>query len=170
MANHTITIVNRMGGGGAGGGDGTARQSNVSKTNSATSIKKKLEDKNSKKSGILKAIKIGRNLNVGSAVGLMGGGAGMAVAVAQEMGSTLRQGTDLYANYMTSRTGETMRYHNLKQRVNVLTKPVSFAKQAIWDYGVVAPMEIARQNENLNYQRQLTGNMVFSKTFQNSTF
>jgi hypothetical protein len=50
------------------------------------------------------------------------------------------------------------------------TNPISYFKKSIWNYGILKPMEIARQNEILDYDRQLTGNVILSGSQQKGTF
>lgn len=88
---------------------------------------------------------------------------GAVIALAMAAAQLAEKTVGIYSNFMESKTGEAMRYHNLRQTMNIIARPGSFLKQAIWDYGVVAPMRINRQNEMLNYNRELTGSVIHSK-------
>ncbi len=166
MANHTITVINQnAGSGGSGGGGGST--SKIVKTGSTTSITKQLDAKSNNKFNIMKSLKIAKNLDVGQALSSTGSGMAGAVATAVMVAKTTQQVVDVYSTYMTAKSGETMKYHNLKQTYKMFTSPISYIKSAVWDYGIIAPMEISRQNESLNYQRQITGNIIHSKSFQN---
>ena len=163
MANHTITVKSRHKGGtgGAGGKGGL-----IEKTGKKTSTLEFFQNKNSLGAKTIRGIQMARQLNVGAAVSSMGGGASMALAVAQEAGSMLRQGFNIYASIMEAKSGETMRYHNLRQGVRAMTQPISFLKTGLFDYGIVAPLQINRQNQMLEYDRQLTGSLINGRLYQ----
>jgi len=165
MANHTITIINQGGGTQSGGSSNSQRTQ--SRTSSGTHFKSKSSNIGRK---IIQGVRVGRTLNIGSAAGMFGGGVGIAIAIGQEVANAAKQGANLYANVMSAKTGEMMRYSNFKNKVNMVTNPFGVAKQAIWDYGVLESMKIARQNETLNYDRQLTGNLILAKNYNNGSF
>lgn len=151
MANHTITIINR--------GQGS-NNSSVEKRNSKTSSTNKFTNKkNQTKSNIAISGKTKALLKRLSPVG----SAGISLAVAT------RIGVNTYATIASAATGDEMKYSNLQSLANAVTNPVGFAATVI-KQSVLERMVVARQNESLNYQRQLTGDLVYSKKFNTGAF
>ena len=91
------------------------------------------------------------------------GSAGISLAVAT------RIGVNTYATIASAATGDEMKYSNLQSLANAVTNPVGFAATVI-KQSVLERMVVARQNESLNYQRQLTGDLVYSKKFNTGAF
>ena len=81
----------------------------------------------------------------------------------------ISKGIDIYATINEAATGETLRANNLRAQSNALLNPVSFVtKYAVESF--LGNLRTKRINESLDYQRQLTGNLAFSKNFNDGTF
>lgn len=136
-------------------------------TSSLTQFSNKSQGASGLAGNIVKGIRTIRTFNVTSTLGSFGG-ATPAIAIAQEVTRTVAKGVGLVLNYQVASTGETMRYHNSKQALNILTNPTGFIKSAIWENGILKNLEIARQNTALDYERQLTGNLYYAKQTQHN--
>lgn len=146
MAKHTITIINR-------GGDGSK-----SKTSATT---------NKKKSGVSGKNK--QNLSFGKkglGKGLKAAG-GLAYVYAAIKATKI--GVNIYASVNSAATGEELNNNNLLAFANAFFNPVGFAKDVVVQ-NVLGNLVVQRQNRALEYQRQLTGNLSFSKNFNDGTF
>ena len=71
---------------------------------------------------------------------------------------------------MEAKTGNSMVYSNTRNRVSMILHPMSYGIKKIWDYGVLERLRVARENESLNFSRELTGNLIFSKNYSNGVF
>lgn len=168
MAHHSITVRNvNSGGNNSSSQNKNPKVINFGKRTSATT---QFREKNNLGNKVLRGIRIGRTLNVGSAVGMLGGGAGMAVAVGQEVIATMKAGTNFYADVMKAKSGETMLYHNFKQGINMMTNPLGYVKEYAMARFVYGPLETNRKNQELDYNRRLTGNLIHSKAYYNTMF
>lgn len=136
-------------------------------TSSLTQFSNKSQGASGLAGNIVKGIRTIRTFNVTSTLGSFGG-ATPAVAIAQEITRGVKQAVGLYIDYQTASTGETMKYHNMRQTMNAITNPGQFIKKAIWEEGVLRNLEIARQNTALDYERQLTGNLYYAKLTQHN--
>lgn len=162
MAKHTITIIQRgRGGSGGGSGDDSEQKKLTYNPKRTASTKKIAEPKVSqynaqnfvyKKSSVLPYIK--------SAAGLI------SLKAAQKLIST---GVNIYATINEASTGESMNNSNLRSAAQLVTNPLSVAKDAVI-FNFLERRRVSRANEALNYQRQLTGNLAFSKNFNDGTF
>lgn len=150
MANHTITVVTK----GCGGGD------NNNGGSGKNNIKNKI-DKIGNKSKV-NGVVLFKNLMRMNPIAMIPS-LSLAMEVAQ-------RSVNMTTNILEAKTGNTMRYSNIRATASILTNPVGALKTAIWDYGIIKPMEIARQNEALNYDRQLTGNVIYSGNKQKGVF
>lgn len=161
MAKHTITIIQRGRGGSGGSGDESDQKKLTYTPKKTASTKKIAEPKVSqfnaqnfvyKKSSILPFVK--------SAAGLI------SLKAAQKLIST---GVNVYTTINEASTGETMNNSNLRSAAQLITNPLSVAKDAVI-FNFLERRRVSRSNEELNYQRQLTGNLAFSKNFNDGTF
>lgn len=148
MANHTITILNRN----VGGSSQERGQSRIGTSNKKTSAY-------NKKTGKVIGVKPGAKSKA-----YLKAAAKVAVALA-----AAKVGVNIYTSVMSAATGEEMKYSNTKALANSIINPLGFIKQAI-EARVISDLQIERANEQLNYQRQLTGNLVYSRKFINGTF
>ena len=160
MANNSITIYNK-------GQQNTRNDSNLSRAEKPTSSKSQFAHKPSR---ALKFLNIASSLNVSGAISLAGGGLSSTMASINTAKNTARKGAGIYFDYATASSGEDMRYQNKKNMLNIALKPLSFMKTLAWDYMILAPMSNARQNETLEYNRQLTNNVAFSRSMQKGQF
>ncbi len=98
---------------------------------------------------------------------LMGkSGLGTAMAVLQ----VADKGVGVYTQVAEGYTGDKLKYGNLRKLSNSIANPIGFAKKAVWDYGIIRPMIIQRQNEMLMYDRRLTGQMIYGEGKQRGIF
>lgn len=157
MANHSINI--KLNGSGGVGGSGKP-------TSSLTQFQKKSDGM-----GFLKkttsVIRNVRTFNISAALGNFGKGTPI-VAVAQETARAVQGGVNLVATIQSAKTGETMRANNLKKEASAVVNPIGYIKSGIWENGVLRNMELARENQSLEYRRQLTGDLIYSKNTQNT--
>ena len=169
MANHTIEVLNKGNYGTPKSQETTASgvDSNMSRAPKATSAKNQFVNRYRKG---LKFVNIASSLNVSGAISMAGGGVGLTMATLNTSKSSLQRGTNLYFDYMTASSGEDMRYQNKKNLIGLMVNPVSTAKKFFWDYGILETKRIARQNEMLDYNRQLTNNVAFSRSMQKGQF
>ena len=163
MANHTITVISQNNG--SGNQDG--RSSNIQRIPKATSVKSNFE-KRSSKQNIINGMRINKS-SLKKAVSATAGIA-PALAIVGMVAKASEASYSIYSSVMMSKTGEKMKYHNINQGYSMATNPISYFKKSIWNYGILKPMEIARQNEILDYDRQLTGNVILSGSQQKGTF
>lgn len=143
MANHTITVVTKGGGGGGG----------------KNNIKDKIDKGNKNK---INGVRLIRNIMKANPITMI-----PALALTMEISKTA---INMTSNIFEAKTGNTMRYSNIRATASMITNPFGALKTAIWDYGIIKPMQIARQNETLNYDRQLTGNVIYSGNKQKGVF
>lgn len=151
MANHTITVINKSGGNGNGGGTRAK-----GKTNFEDGINKTFSKR------AINGIQTAKGVSTLSIL--------KKVAPAFLTLEMVKTGINLTTNILEAKTGNTMRYSNIRSAVSLISNPLSMGKTLIWDYGIIQPMVLARQNENLNYDRQLTGNIIYSGNKQKGVF
>lgn len=159
MAKHTITIINK-GGGGKGSDDSTRRISYKKPKTSATT--------KSSNAGVSRRNK--SNLVVNK-TNLISNVKGMAAGIASAYGALklAQTGINIYATINAAATGEEITNSNLKTFYASSINPLSFGKDfAIQSF--LGNLRNQRVNRSLEYQRELTGNMVYSKNFNNGTF
>lgn len=138
------------------------------KTSSITQFSNKSSSANGLAGNIVKGIRTVRTFNVTSTLGSFGGST-PAIAIAQELTRGAKTALNLSYDLGLASTGETMLYHNKRQTMEALMNPRKFIEQAVWQEGILRNLEIARQNTALNYERQLTGNLYYSKLTQHNT-
>lgn len=149
MANHTITIINK-GSRGSQSEDDSLRIGTSEKKTSAS------EKKKNKPSGIKPGSKKGPKVMSAASKVLL------AASIAGA-------GINVYSSVMSAATGEEMRYSNLKALTNSIINPVGFIARAV-SAAIVGDLQVERKNQELEYQRQLTGNLIYSRKFINGTF
>ena len=152
MANHTITVINKSGGG-SGNGGGT-------KPNGKTNQKDKMEKIENKKR--VNGVRLIRNIIRMNPIAML-----PALALTMEVA---QRTINMTTNILEAKTGNAMRYGNIRATASILTNPFGALKKTIWDGLIIQPMVIARQNETLNYDRQLTGNVIYSGNKQKGVF
>lgn len=154
MAAHTITIYQSK------GGNAKAEKSPKATSASNNISKKGVANKNIPSFSINKQI-MNKAL---SFVGL--GGAALTLQYAKKLVNT---GVEAFTTINAAATGNEISNNNIKTRANIILNPLSTARDIIIE-SYLGNLRVQRQNETLNYQRQLTGNLVYSKTFNNGTF
>lgn len=164
MANNTIEVQIKFGKSGE-------NNNQVFKESKSTSSLAQFSKKSSGASGlggnVVKGIRTVRTFSITSTLGTFGG-AGPTIAVAQEIARTSKKVHGIVLDYQVAASGETMRHHNSKQGMNLMTNPFGYVKSAIWENGILKNLEIARQNTVLDYNRQLTGNLYYMKRTQHN--
>jgi hypothetical protein len=162
MAHHSITVKSVIGSSGEGGkSQKTIRGSK--RTSSSTYFREKRSGKT------LQMIQNIRQLNIGGGLNMMSGGAVPALAVAREVAAIANQAVNIYSQFMEAKTGEGMKYHNMRQGISIITNPMGFAKTAVWDNYILGQMVVNRQNQSLEYDKQLTGSLINGKLYQSGT-
>lgn len=161
MANHTITVINKGSSSESGSlrvaGSRVAGSTVIKHNFSATSASRSFSKINWGSKSLIQKTPLTpmiRALGAGSVVGTVIAGAQL-----------YEKGVSFYAGALEAKTGESTNMRNMVAGVRRYTAPLSYAKMAFWDSMVINPMRIARQNESLNYQRELTGDLIFSKSF-----
>ena len=151
MANHTITIINR---------GSTNTTSSMQRSDSRTSATNRQANKNTKVTQSMwtsgKTNALAKRM---STVGAKAIGAALMVRI----------GINTFATVGSAATGDEMRYSNMQALTNMITNPLGFATNTI-KQSIINGLIIERQNESLNYQRQLTGELVYSKKFNTGAF
>lgn len=160
MANHTITIINN-------GNASSGRSGSANQNQSSTSARGQFI---TKKRPMFRWAEMDKEFGSGSNPSTMGSGAVVAMASIKLTGAMVQTGINIYASYQEAKSGEKIKYDNMRAVTNYIFHPMSFVKQSIWDYGVIRNMELKRENETLNYQRQLTGNVIYAKNYNNGSF
>jgi hypothetical protein len=140
MANHTITVINK-----------NARSSN-SENNGSRSKKKKATSSSEKFA--MKYLKVNK----------LKSSSKLALALA-----TVSSVTSGYFSIAAASSGEEMKYNNYKATLGAVLNPVGFLSNYV-KRATIDEQKINRENTSLNYQRQLTGNLVYSQKFNNGTF
>lgn len=160
MAKHTITIIQRGRGGSGGSGD-DSYQNKLTYTPKKTASTKKIEEPKVSNKNIqsFSFSKQGIKPFVKSFAGIA------AIKQAQRL---VNGGINIYATINEASTGEIINNSNLRTTAQFITNPLSVAKDAVI-FGFLESKRVARANESLNYQRQLTGNLAFSKNFNDGT-
>lgn len=166
MANHTITVYDKRG----FTQNDLNKNSNVGLGGKQTSAKNQFGGSKKPIKNIARGINIVSHFNVGGALSMMNSGVGVVLSGIQTVGSTIQRGVNIYSSFMEAKTGEIMRYNNLRAKVSAYVHPIDYLKRGVWDYGVIQQMKINRQNEELNYNRELTGNIIYSKSYNKGIF
>lgn len=152
MARHSITVVHRT----IGSSSNTERQDkptsarkNISSSGvSNRNIQSTTNNKTYLQSRINKLI-----------------GAGLAVAAIK----TSQLSINIYSSVGEAATGNSLYYDNLKSKANLILNPISSVKE-ITTQAVLGNLRLQRENRALEYQRQLTGNLAFSRKNSTGTF
>ena len=147
MANHTITVITKSGNGGGSSAGGK------------NNIKDKIDQNKKHK---INGVKIARNIIKSNPIAML-----PALALTMEVA---QRTINMTTNILEAKTGNAMRYGNIRATASILTNPFGALKKTLWDGLIIQPMVIARQNENLNYDRQLTGNVIYSGNKQKGVF
>lgn len=164
MANHSIDVrLTQQGNGG--------QNENLVRSGKKTSALSQFTNKSATSRGlggnVVKGIRTIRTFNVTSTLGAFGG-ATIPTAIAQEIVRGAKRVVDIYASVQIAKTGEKMQWRNNKQLMNVVANPIGFMKSAVWENGYLRNLEIARENVMLEYNRQLTGDLIYSKNTQHN--
>lgn len=154
MAKHTITVIHKS--------IDESSKSKVQTTQKKTSALNK-----SQGSGVSKKNKqqtIGISKYVQKYKKYFSGG--MAAAAAVQMART---SINVYASVGDAATGNSLYYNNLRSKASLVLNPISSIKE-ITTETILGSLRLQRQNRELEYQRQLTGNLAFSKKTSSGTF
>lgn len=160
MAKHTITIISKGRGGKGDSEDGGQLRLGYTKPKTVATRKSSnagVSNKNKPSVGVNK-----NNLFKGIKIA---GGLGSVYAGIK----AIKTGVNIYTSINAAATGEELNNNNLLAIANAFLSPVSFAKDVAIQT-VLGNLRVNRQNQSLEYQRQLTGNLIFSKSFSDGTF
>lgn len=155
MADHTISIVNRI------NGKGTR-----AKTSAVESVRKITQKPtNNIVKNTARGMRMIRTGDIGSSLGIMGGTKNApGFIIAQESAKLIFKGADVGLTYLGAKTGEVVDVGNAKRIMSYLKNPTRYALDATW--GVhLRNLENARRNEINNYYQNLTGDMEYSEAF-----
>ena len=154
MAKHSITIYNRL------EGEGTAEK--TQKTTAATTIllSTKVSNKN------MPAVATFRSASPTVKRFATFGG---SLAVFQATKKIIQTGVNVVATINEAATGDAIASNNARAKANLILNPISSARDIIIE-SYLGNLRVQRQNRSLEYQRQLTGNLAYSKSFNNGTF
>ena len=164
MANHSIALTFQK-------IKDSQNENSVHRTYKKTSAVEQFTKKSSSSNGlggnVVKGIRTVRTFNTTASLGAFGG-ATSAIAIAQEATRVASTGIDIYTQIQTAKTGEVMKYRNMQKAKSALLNPVGFIKDMYWSNGYIRNMELARENIKLEYDRQLTGDLIYSRNTQNT--
>jgi len=164
MANHSVAVTfqklneNQ---------NGNSVQRTFKKTNAVEQFTKKSSSSSGLGGNIVKGIRNIRSFNVSATLGSFGGSM-PAIAIAQEATRIASKGVDIYTQIQTAKTGEVMKYRNIQKAKSALLNPVGFMVDMYWSNGYIKNMEISRENIKLNYDRKLTGDLIYSQNTQHT--
>ena len=166
MANHSVEIryINK---GSQGGRSGNEVERQGKRTSATHQFQKKSSTASGLAGNVVKGIRTVRTFETTATLGAFGGKTSV-IAIAQEVARTAKQGIDVIATIQSAKTGERMKYHNIKQGASAFFDPIGFVKSMVWENGILRNMELARENIMLEYDRQLTGDLIYSKNTQNT--
>jgi hypothetical protein len=103
-----------------------------------------------------------QNPNLYSIGGMIGGDVGLGFAIAHKSVQILKQGIDLGADIYSASTGETMRVSNFKNVLARISNPYQLVDDVIG--ATINSLKVRRENYSLNYNRELTGNVINYKS------
>jgi len=152
MAKHTITVIHRTVG-------GNARAQSKEKKTSATKKTTTTKTANKVKPSMV-VEKPQTNHFAKFAKGF---------AVYKGVSKVVQQGINIGATIYEAASGESMRVANIKARTNAILNPLEFMASAA-QQTILETLRVNRANQALNYQRQLTGELAFSKSLNDGTF
>ena len=152
MAKHTITVVHRTVG-------GSARTENKNKRTSGNTKQGS--------NGISNKSKPGMAIN--SSFASHFGKFAKSFFAYKAIVKTVEEGVSLYSSVYEASSGESIRSNNLKTQASILLDPLNFAT-SMAKQSFLNNLRINRANQALNYQRQLTGELAFSKSLNDGTF
>lgn len=154
MAKHTITVIHRN----ANGSNKTKVQSTQKKTSSTN----KTQDNGVSKKNKQQTISIKKMFHPYKS--FISGSVAATVAIAM-----VKSSINIYAGIGDAATGNSLYYNNLKSRASLVLDPFGSIKE-IASQAITGNLRLQRENTALNYQRQLTGNLAFSRKTSNGTF
>lgn len=166
MANHSVEIryINK---GSQGGRSGNEVERQGKRTSATHQFQKKSSTASGLAGNIVKGIRTVRTFGTTATLGSFGGKTPV-ISIAQELTRGVKQVIDVHVSLQSAKTGERMKYHNFKQGASAVLNPTNFLQNMVWENGILRNMEVARENITLEYDRQLTGDLIYSKNTQNT--
>jgi hypothetical protein len=157
MARHSITVVHRT-----TGGSGSSSTAKTEKKDKKTSAKNEFKwsglsnynKQSTKNNKTFLELKTARMMGAIKAFATIEG---------------VKAGINISTTIASAATGNEIRYNNMRVAANFLMNPVGFIGQVI-PQQVLGELRVERQNRALEYQRQLTGNIAFSRKTSTGTF
>lgn len=143
--NFNINLVNKLGTRSSG------NKSSVKNRNKELRENTGINNIGKQTTKVISSVTSGSGVN---AIGMLKGGGAVMAAIATTA-TIANKGVDLYINYQTAKTGQTLHYSNIKASKNLLlslgTNYISgLVKNEIFNKNI-----IKRQNATLEYNRQL---------------
>jgi hypothetical protein len=152
MAQHSITIINRN--------VGTSDKKTESKDKKTSAKNKSLNGGVSNRNKPM----VKNNKNIKISKDFISGGLAVAAAV-----GIARTSINIYASVGDAATGNSIYYNNLRTKANAVLNPIGFVKE-VTAQAILGNLRVQRENTALDYQRQLTGNLAFSRKTSSGTF
>lgn len=92
-----------------------------------------------------------------------------AVATVAKIGlDVVAKGVEILTQVYVAKTGEVMKANNLRAEMRALTDFKGVMKQALWQNGYLRNLELARENQALQNERDLSGKIILQKQYQKS--
>lgn len=91
----------------------------------------------------------------------------VGVAISQTMNLVDKVAQPVLQVY-SAKTGETMKANNIRSTLQIIRNPIGMFKRAIWDNGYIRNLELARENQALQNERDLSGKIILQKQYQKS--
>jgi hypothetical protein len=152
MAKHTITVIHRTMGGNSRV-ESKIKNTSAQKKTSTSKIANKV-----KPSAIVEKPETNNMLKFSK-----------GLIAYKAITKSIQQGVNIYATIYEASSGEYMRTSNIRAKANALLNPISYL-QTVAVQSFLETKRVSRFNQSLEYQRQLTGELAFSKSLNNGTF
>lgn len=156
--NNTITVINRN-----EGNDNNS--STYKRSNSKVSAHKTFATKNFSSNGL--GGNIFKNIKTATKFNAIAELSRSVPAIAIAVGSS-KATYKIYKTIDVAKSGEAMKWRNLDQNISALVRPINYFKTAIYNEGYLRNLQLSRQNEMLEYNKKLTGSLVYSQLYQNT--
>lgn len=154
MAKHTITVIHRS--------VGESNKSKVQSKQKKTSSLNKTQSGGVSKKNKQQTASVSKSFQKYKQY-LSGG---LAAAAAVKLAQT---SINIYAGIGDAATGNSLYYNNLRSKASLILNPISSVKEIATE-AILGNLRIQRENRGLDYQRQLTGSLAFSRKTSSGTF
>lgn len=152
MARHSITVVHRT----------TGSSSNTERQDKPTSARRNISSSGVSRRNV-QSTRTQRTY-LENKVGQLAGAAKAMISV-----KAIEASINVYTTVASAATGDQIKYNKLKVGAGALMNPLGFIAQ-VAPQQILGELRVQRQNRELEYQRQLTGNIAFSRKTSTGTF